>query len=57
MTILFACEDYLITMFTNGNETLANSIKQSTQQKGKTKRERERARTQVQAKKSKIQIG
>jgi hypothetical protein len=51
MAIPFACGDYLITMFTNGDETLANSIKQRTQQR--TNRER----TQVQAKKSKIQIG
>jgi hypothetical protein len=30
-------------MFTNGDETLANSIKQSTQQRGKTKnKEKER---------------
>jgi len=37
MAIPFACGDYLITMFTNGDETLANSIKQSTQQREKTK--------------------
>jgi hypothetical protein len=57
MTIPFACEDYLITMFTNGDETLANSIKQSTQQKGKTKnKERERG-PKSKPKTTKIQIG
>jgi hypothetical protein len=41
------------------NETLANSIKQNTQQKekGSTKIETERERTQVQARKSKTQSG
>jgi hypothetical protein len=58
MAIPFACGDYLIVMFTNGDETLANSIKQSTQQRGENKEQRtKRERTQVQAKKSKIQIG
>jgi len=56
MAIPFACGDYLITMFTNGDETLANSIKQSTQQRGKQRTKRERG-PKSKPKKSKIQIG
>ncbi len=42
MAIPFAYGDYLITMSINGDETLANSIKQSTQERGENKEQRER---------------
>jgi hypothetical protein len=50
MAIPFACGDYLITMFTNGDD------KQSTQQRTKREREREREDPSP-SQKSKFQIG